>query len=143
MNQWVEVLIVDHVSCNEGCSAVLNMSCFVQLKVFEVGDACFRNVIGLELIGLRELERVLIGKKSFTRNTECLEEDSNRHFCLKDCPKFRVLTIGCKSFSNFIVCEIANVPSLEGIEMGEVKEESFNFQYAEKLELKSMTSKGK
>ena len=35
------------------------------------------------------------------------------------------------------MCEIENVPSLEVIEMGVLNEESGNFFYASKLELKS------
>ncbi len=36
------------------------------LRLFEVGDECFENVEEVKLIGLNELERVVIGKKSFT-----------------------------------------------------------------------------
>ena len=48
----------------------------------------------------------------------------------------RELKIGWYSFSDYSVCEIENVPSLEVIEMGELNEESSNFNYAS-LELKS------
>ena len=48
----------------------------------------------------------------------------------------RELNIGYCSFSDYTVCEIENVPSLEVIEMGELNEYSYNFRYAS-LELKS------
>ena len=35
--------------------------------------------------------------------------------------------MGRYSFSDYDVCEIENVPSLEVIEMGELGEESFNY----------------
>ena len=44
--------------------------------------------------------------------------------------------MGRYSFSDYAVCEIENVPSLEVIEMGELDEESLNFEYGS-LELKS------
>ena len=55
---------------------------------------------------------------------------------LKDCERVKELKMGRYSFSDFAVCEIDNVASLEVIEMGEVKEWSFNFYFAS-LELKS------
>ena len=48
----------------------------------------------------------------------------------------RELKIGWYSFSDYSVCEIENVPSLEVIEMGELNEDSYNFCHAS-LELKS------
>ena len=44
--------------------------------------------------------------------------------------------MGKHSFSDYSVCEIENVPSLEVIEMGELNRRSYIFYYAS-LELKS------
>ena len=92
----------------------------------------------VKLIGLNQLERVVIGKKSFTK--EKYDSPSsinpNRHFYLKNCERVRELKMGCYSFSDYSVCEIENVPSLEVIEMGELHEYSDNFYFAS-LELKS------
>ena len=44
--------------------------------------------------------------------------------------------MGRYSFSDYTVCEIVSVPSLEVIEMGGLNEYSYNFYYAS-LELKS------
>ena len=63
-------------------------------------------------------------------------QDPNRAFYLKNCERLRELKIGCYSFSDYDVCEIENVPSLEVIEMGELKEDSYNFIHAS-LDLKS------
>ena len=46
------------------------------------------------------------------------------------------LKIGSWSFADITVCEIANVPSLEVIELGELNALSYNFCHAS-LELKS------
>ena len=91
----------------------------------------------VKLIGLKELESVVIGENSFTKEKSGWGEDPNRHFYLKNCPKLKSLRIGRYSFSDYTVCEIENVDALEVIEMGELNEDSFNFNFAS-LELKSI-----
>ena len=101
-----------------------------------MGDYCFAFVNELKLIGLKELERVEIGRNSFTKKKNGCGNDPNRHFYLKNCERVRELKMGNHSFSDYSVCEIENVPSLEVIEMGELNEDSYSFYYAS-LELKS------
>ena len=55
---------------------------------------------------------------------------------MKNCERLRELKMGRYSFSDYDVCEIENVPSLEVIEMGELNEASGNFEYGS-LQLKS------
>ena len=107
------------------------------LELIEVGDECFSNVSELKLIGMKGLERVLIGQNSFTKHKNGYGGAPTGHFCLKDCELLRELKIGRYSFSDYSVCEIENVPSLEVIEMGELNEESYNFSHASNMELKS------
>ena len=133
MDRSVEELIVDCNSCNDDRFTMLDLFSFVNLKLLEVGDFSFACVNEVKLIGLKMLERVLIGKHCFIKS---YHTDPNRHFYLKDCERVKELKIGCWSFMDFTVCEIANVPSLEVIEMGELNEVSCNFFYAS-LELKS------
>ena len=132
----MEVVIVDNNACNDKCFSALVLSVFSNLKVFEVGDYSFSFVNEVKLIGLNQLERVVIGENSFTKNKNGFANDPNRHFYLKNCERLRDLKMGCCSFCDYTVCEIENVPSLEVIEMGELNEDSFNFWYAS-LELKS------
>ena len=132
----MEVVIVDNNACNDQCFTALVLSSFSNLKVFEVGDYSFAFVDEVKLIGLNNLERVEIGKNSFTKEKNGAGSNSNRHFYLKDCERLRELKIGRYSFSDYSVCEIENVPSLEVIEIGELNEISWNFRYAS-LELKS------
>ena len=126
-------MIVDNNACNNKCFTALVLS-FSNLKVFEVGDYSFVYVNEVKMIGLNQLERVVIGKRCFRKKKE---KNPERHFYLKNCERLRELKMGCGSFSDYTVCEIENVPSLEVIEMGELNEESYNFYYASKLELKS------
>ena len=129
----MEVMIVDHNACNDKCYYQLDLSFFSNLKVFEVGDYSFAFVEEVKLIGLSQLERVVIGKKCFRRIDGC---NPKGHFYLKNCERLRELKIGRHSFSDYSVCEIENVPSLEVIEMGELNGDGCNFYHAS-LELKS------
>ena len=111
----MEMMIVDSNACN---------------------DECFENVNEVKLIGLNQLERVVIGKNSFTKKKNDWGYDASRHFYLKNCERLRELKIARYSFMDYSVCEIENVPSLEVIEMGELDKFSDVFYYAS-LELKS------
>ncbi len=134
-NCYVGVIVIEWHCCNERELSVLDLSRFVNLRELKVGDDCFAYVKEVKLIGLSELERVVIGKKCFTKEKNS-DNDTNRHFYLKNCERVRELKMDCYSFSYYTVCEIENVPSLEVIEMGELDEYSFNFSHAS-LELKS------
>ena len=134
----VEIVVSDSC-CQEGVR-VVDLSGCVNLRELRMGHDCFEMTEELKLIGLNELERVVIGKSSFTKSGyDPNKEGMNpkRHFYLKNCERVRELKIGCYSFMDYSVCEIENVPSLEVIEMGELNEDSANFCYASKLELKS------
>ena len=139
LHSHIEELIVEDNSCNELDWSVLDLSFMSNLRVFEVGDECFEYVEEVKLIGLNRLERVVIGKKCFTT---CYYEwprpiNPNGHFYLKNCERLRELRIGYRfSFSDYSVCVIENVPSLEVIEMGDFDERSYSFYHAS-LELKS------
>ena len=139
MNQSVEAMIVGNTVCNDKSYTLLDLSSFSNLKEFEVDDYSFAFVDELKLIGLSELERVVIGKNCFTKekNDHPFFINPNRHFYLKNCERLRELKMGRYSFSDYSVCKIENVPSLEVIEMGELNEDSDNFYRASELELKS------
>ena len=147
LDSTVETIIVDNNGCNDRSFTVLNLTRFVNLKVFEVGDYSFSYVDEVHMIGLPKLERVVIGENCFTKekyriaNYERLGDDSNRHFYLEDCDKLRELRIDSRSFMDYSVCEIENADSLEVIEMGRLNERS-SFYFAS-LELKSCSNETK
>ena len=132
----VGVMVVSDHCCNERGFMELDLTKFVNLRELNVGDECFENVNKVKLIGLKKLERVVIGRNCFTKKKNGWGDDPNRHFYLKNCERVRELKIGCYSFSDYSVCEIESVPSLEVIEIGELDKDSCNFFYAS-LELKS------
>ena len=135
-NSYVGVIVIASNCCNDGELSVLDLSRFVNLRELKVGDECFENVNEVKLIGINRLKRVVIGMNCFTKKKNSYGNYPNRHFYLKNCERLRELKMGRYSFSDYTVCEIENVPSLEVIEMGEVNEASCNFYYAS-LELKS------
>ena len=122
--------------CNEVETTVLDLSRFVNLQEFRVRDNCFENVNEVKLIGMNELERVVIGMNCFTKQKNSGNNDPNRHFYLKDCERLKELKMGRYSFSDYSVCEIEHLPSLEVIEMGDLNERCYNY-YCASLELKS------
>ena len=139
MERSVETLIVDSNTCNDMNCALLDLSSFSNLKVFEVGDYTFSYVNEVKLIGLNRLERVVMGRHCFSSS---FMKNPDRHFYLKNCERLRELRIGIWPFIDYSVCEIENVPSLEVIEMGESNEWNRNFSYAS-LELKSVSRRMK
>ena len=114
----------------------LDLSSFVCLRELQVDDNSFVYVEEVELIGLKKLERVMIGKNCFVYGKISYGFDSCGHLYVKNCERLRELKIGRGSFRDYSVCEIENVPSLEVIEMGDLNESSDNFFHAS-LELKS------
>ena len=128
-------IIVDNGVSESGLTE-LDLTRFSQLKRLDIGDHCFSYVDELKLIGMNELESVVIGENSFMKN-ENSYGNSNRHFYLKNCPKLKSLKMGRYSFSDYSVIEIENVDALEVIEMGELNGGGNNFDYAS-LELKSI-----
>ena len=135
-NCYIGVIVIASNCCNERELSVLDLSRFVNLRELKVGDECFKYVNEVKLIGLNQLERVVIGKNSFTKEKNSAGNDPNRHFYLKNCNRLRELMMDHHSFADYSVCVIENVPSLEVIEMGLLSESSHNFNYAS-LELKS------
>ena len=138
LHNHIEELIVSDNSCNGPEWSVLDLRVLIKLKELKVGDLCFKHVKEVILVGLQQLETVVIGDGCFTEHENDQLDDTQPygHFYLKDCERVRELTIGCGSFSDYSVCEIENVDSLEVIEMGDLDEGSCIFYHAS-LELKS------
>ena len=136
LHSHIEELIVESNSCNGREWTALDLSFMSNLRVFKVGEECFESVKEVKLIGLNQLEKVVIEMNSFTKKKISWGNDPNRRFYLKDCERLRELKMGRHSFNDYAVCEIENVPSLEVIEIGEMDEFSYSFMYAS-LELKS------
>ena len=137
LDSSVTEIVFNSAILNDPSFTVLNLTRFENVTNVVIDDESFMNVDELKLIGMNELESVVIGGKSFTKNKNSYANNPNRHFYLKNCPSLRELRIGEYSFSDYAVIEIENVNALEVIEMGDLNEYSYNFYYAS-LELKSI-----
>ena len=104
LDSTVESIIVD--GCNLESFTVLNLTRFVNLKVFEVNDDSFAYVKEVHISGLSKLDRVVIGVNCFTKYKNSWGKDSTRHFYLKDCPQLRELRLGRYSFSDYASLEL-------------------------------------
>lgn len=137
VHNLIEELDVSDGCCNDEGLRELDMSVFVHLREWTVGSECFENVSEVKLIGLRELESVVIGQSSFTKHKEWYGKDPNRFFYMKSCSLLKSLKIRRYSFSDYSVCEIENMDALESIEMGDEIQESYNF-YNASLKMKGI-----
>ena len=137
LDRTVGVIVVGNRCCNEKECSKFDLSGFAYLKELTIGSECFEFVNEVKIIGLSELESVEIGENSFTQHKNSSDNDPNRHFYLKNCPKLKSLKMGRYSFSDYRVCEIENVDALEWIMIGELDVQSDIFFYAS-LELKSI-----
>ncbi len=115
----------------------LDLSRFPMLKRLVIGDHCLSYVKTVKAVGMSELESVVVGENSCTKDKNSYSYESSNHFYLRNCPKLKELKIGRYSFSDYTMCIVSGVPSLEVIEMGDLNENSYNFVYAS-LELKSI-----
>ena len=106
--------MVDSGCCNDGIMTVFDLSRYAKLKEIEVGSQCFYGITEVKLIGMKELQRVVIGNLSFCSKYRRITGS----FQLKYCERLIELKIGCSSFFSYATCEIANLNSLEVIEMG-------------------------
>ena len=131
----VTYISIDNGCCNEEEMIVLDMVTFAKLKKLRIGDKCFKNVVKTKLVGMMELEEVVIGANSFTR----IKREANGALYVKNCPKLRELKIRHWSFSDYSVCTIEDVPSLTMLEMASLvpADSCYCFCYAS-LELKSV-----
>ena len=106
-----------------------------KLTSIQMGDKCFKYTEELKLIGMKGLERVLIGENCFTKKKG--DDDKNVYgLYVKNCELLRELKIGNHSFEEYSVCEIENVVSLEVIEVRNVC-----FSNVSELKLKSDCSR--
>ena len=118
-------IVIDNNKCNEESVTVLDLSKYPKLKSVTIGDNSFMYTNEVIISGLNELESVVIGENSFTMMKDSFSNNSTRSFHLKNCPVLKELRIGNYTFSDYTVCEMESIPSVEAIEMGD-----YSFRYA-------------
>ena len=113
---------------------VLDLSKYTRLERLAIANNSFKCVTEVKLIGLEELESVVIGPNCFVIKSN---RETTGCFYLKNCPKLKELRMGRNTFSDYSVCEIESVEALEAIVMGDLSERNYHFHSAS-LELKSI-----
>ena len=99
---------------------------YTNLKRLRVGNNCFAKLGSVDFSSSDSLlESITIGMNSF------MGGNSNPDNVLRidDLYSLVELRIGRYSFSNYSLCCIESVGALEVLEIGNVNEDSFNFQY--------------
>ena len=132
LDSSVGIIAVKSGVLNDPSLVTMDMARFVHLSRFVVGDESCMYVSELKLIGLNELESVVIGRNSFTKKKNGADSSYSGNFYLKNCPKVNELNIGYYSFSTYKIIGVENMNGLEVIEMS-----GYVFYYAS-LELKSV-----
>ena len=110
--EWV----VGNGQYNEASRTQLKLGRLPRLKRIMIGDDCFGKVRVFELVGLSELESVVIGKESF-RISDYERNDGS--YWIVNCPKLKSIQIGYASFSDYHSFELNNLPSLQSIDIGD------------------------
>ena len=86
---------------------------FVVLKELVIGESCMNSATAFEVIGMNALEQLVIGSNSFRQ-----VNGGSNHLYVKNCPVLKRVEIGDNAFEHFAVIEIASVPLLEELVLG-------------------------
>ena len=128
MNMNVTNLVISSNSCNELKS--LNLNEYRYLKSIEIGNDCFENVDTFNIDGLNELKSLKIGINSFTKYKNGSGNNSSRSFHILNCAELESIEIGSYSFVDYGGgFELKNLPKLSTIKIGEIDDDSYNFDY--------------
>ena len=110
-------------SCNDYEGTELILKGLPKLKSIEIGDECFLTTRTFELDGLNALERVVIGRWSFT---DAIKYDdvkksqrTDGNYTISNCAHLKTIQIDDVAFGDYRFFSLTNLPSLESIVMGE------------------------
>ena len=103
---------------------------FDYLKEVIIEDNCYTSATRFKVDGLSSLEKLVVGKKSFTNGNYEKYYSSNRSFVVRNCPMLTLIDIGDCSFAEWGgEWELSGLDRLERLRiMSEDEGESTNFQ---------------
>ena len=110
------------LTCNDYDGTEFILKGLPMLKSVDIGDECFLTTRTFELDGLNALERVVIGRWSFT-NANKYDDIKNSqltdgNYTISNCPHLKSIEIDDVSFGDYRFFSLTNLPSLESIVMG-------------------------
>ena len=127
----VTVIDLESGICNNPNVPPFNFSRFANLESIRIGDDSFENMKEFRIQGLQNLISLKIGENSFTAEKKRHGDDPTRSFHVLDCPHLRSIIIGKYSFCDYSgEFEMKNLPALEELKIGDLNEDSWNFDYA-------------
>ena len=97
-------LVIPNERCNEELF-VLDMGLFTKLQVLWIGASSFGSVRSVKVNGLKKLEHVVIGERSFTNSTGVLT--------IRDCNALKELRVEKESFKSYESIVLSGLLSLE------------------------------
>ena len=128
-----KISIPDGLWYNETClSKILNR--FSVLEELDVGDQSMNMITKFDLSEMSHLQKLKIGKNSFTKAANTYGYDSSRSFEVRECPVLQSVLIGDYSFSDYAsTLRIEDCPMLESIQFGK-----FSFVNTREVYIKSI-----
>ena len=149
----IDFRVTDLVIASNCCNDVksLNLSQYRWLKSIEIGSDCFKNVSIFKLDGLKDLESLKVGMRSFTQDNKSWENKSSnslhtlnsavqfmksweskssRSFQISNCDELESIDISVFSFSDYSRFELKNLPKLTSLHIGKERYDSHNFYYS-------------
>ena len=104
----------------------MDLSDYTELKKLTVGNNCFAKLESVDFSSMdSSLESITIGMNSFMGGNR----NPDNVLRIVALSLLSELRIGRYSFSNYSLCFIGGADALEVLEIGNVNEDSFNFQY--------------
>ena len=111
------------LTCNDYDGTEFILKGLPALKSIDIADECFLTTRTFELDGLYALERVVIGRWSFTDINNYDEiKNSQRtdgNYTISNCLHLKSIQIDDVSFGDYRYFSLTNLPSLESIVIGE------------------------
>ena len=98
--------------CEDYQNEVLDLSRFTELEELTIGDGCFNYVSKVSVVGLKKLNSVAIGAKSFQN------ESNDSELVVSDCPELVSLSVGNESFKGFKEMKLSGLDGLKRVVMG-------------------------
>lgn len=131
MESSVSSIVLPNWICNDGEFKSFDLSRFVALESVDIGNNSFSYVENFTIDGLKRLRKLKIGSNSFTQvkgNPKHFSFYEAKSFHVTNCESLKSIEIGPFSFFDFGgEFELAGLPSLRSLTIGDVKSESFNF----------------
>ena len=115
--------IEEEYTCNDYEGTEFILKGLPKLKSIVIGNDCFLTTRTFELEGLNALERVAIGRWSFTGANSFDDvmnsQRTDGNYTISNCAHLKSIQIDDVAFGDYRYFSLTNLPSLESIVMGE------------------------